>query len=321
MKSDKSILERGLETLQTEIDVLQGLLVEMDKTFVSVVHKLANCKGRIVVTGIGKSALIGQKMVATFNSTGSPALFMHAADAIHGDLGMITNHDVLICISKSGETPEIKVLIPFLKNLGNPIIAFVSNKNSFLYAQADFALHIPVSKEAEPNNLAPTASTTAQLAMGDALASAVLFLKGFTASDFAKFHPGGSLGKYLYLKVGDFAQRHEQPKVSVNSPVREIIMEITSKRLGATAVLDENRLVGIITDGDLRRMLENTPDVSSIVAGDIMSPQPKCIQESELATQALQMMKNLSINQLIVLSGENYAGIIHLHDLIKEGLI
>ena len=232
MKTKKTILQIGVETLQTEIDVLIGLKDQLGDEFELVVQQIVTCTGRVVITGIGKSALIGQKIVATFNSTGTPSLFMHAADAIHGDLGMITKGDIVICISKSGETPEIKVLVPFLKNFGNLIVAIVSNQSSFLGQQADYILHTPVSKEAEPNNLAPTASTTAQLAMGDAIASAVLSQKGFTANDFAKFHPGGSLGKYLYLKVSDISDKYASPRVNIDSNIETIILEITSKRLG-----------------------------------------------------------------------------------------
>jgi arabinose-5-phosphate isomerase len=273
-----------------------------------------------VVTGIGKSAIIGQKITATLNSTGTPAIFMHAADAIHGDLGMIQNDDIVLCLSKSGETAEIKVLVPLIKNLGNSIIAIVSNENAYLAQQANFVLHTPIEQEADPNNLAPTASTTAQMVIGDALATALLAVKGFTPSDFAKFHPGGTLGKQMYLRVSDLYPKNELPKVGLDTPLKQIILEISSKRLGMTAVLEDERLVGIITDGDLRRML-NQEAITELKAADIMTRSPKTIEKDALAVNALELMREQSITQLIVVNKENYVGVIHLHDLIREGIV
>ncbi|MCG8332053.1 MAG: KpsF/GutQ family sugar-phosphate isomerase [Chitinophagales bacterium] len=323
MISEALITKTALKTLDIEIETLNKLKNSINEHFTRCVSSIFTCKGRLVVTGIGKSALVGQKIVATLNSTGTPAIFMHAADAIHGDLGMVQNGDFVLCISKSGETPEIKVLIPFLKNLGHPIIGMVSNQTSFLGKQSDYLLHTPVSKEADPNNLAPTASTTAQIAMGDALATALLALKGFTPKDFAQFHPGGALGKQLYLKVRDLYPNNEQPAVKAGDSIPTTILEMTSKRLGATAVLDEDQhLVGIITDGDLRRMLEKGSSMNELKAEDIMSPSPKTIQEDKMAVNALQEMRTHSITQLIVVDkSAKYKGFIHLHDLIREGLI
>ena len=274
-------------------------------------------KGRLVVSGIGKSAIIGQKIVATLNSTGTPSIFMHAADAIHGDLGMVQQDDVVMIISKSGESPEIKVLVTLIKNLGNKLIAMVGNLNA-----ADLVLNTTVSQEACPNNLAPTSSTTAQLAMGDALAVCLMEVKGFTSSDFAKFHPGGSLGKKLYLRVSDLSKLNERPAVNQNSSIKDVIVEITRKRLGLTAVLDENdTLKGVITDGDLRRMLEKGNDIINTTAKDIMGIHPKTIEGDALAVDALDRMRKNNITQLIVTEDKHYAGVIHLHDLIREGII
>ena len=291
--------------------------------FTACVEAVFHCRGRLVVTGIGKSALVGQKIVATLNSTGTPALFMHAADAIHGDLGMLQPNDYALCISKSGETPEIKVLVPLLKNLGNTLIGMVSNCNSYLGQQAKYVLHTPISQEADPNNLAPTASTTAQMAMGDALATSLLALRGFTPLDFAQFHPGGALGKQLYLRVHDIFPNNEKPSVQREDAIQRAILEMTSKRLGATAVLDATgRLCGIITDGDLRRMLERGADINKLQARDIMNEKPKIIHKDEMAALALQMMRKNSITQLIVVDDDNkFLGFVHLHDLIREGLI
>jgi arabinose-5-phosphate isomerase len=276
----------------------------------------------LVVSGIGKSAVIAQKIVATLNSTGTPSLFMHAADAIHGDLGMIRPEDVVLCISKSGETAEIKVLVPLLRHLGNTLVGMTSKADSFLGRQADLLLHTPVDQEADPNNLAPTASTTAQIAMGDALATSLLASRGFTPQDFAQFHPGGALGKQLYLRVSDLYPQNERPVVTPKADIRQTILEMTSKRLGCTAVLDEQEhLLGVITDGDLRRMLEDGRDTQGLTAADIMSSQPRTIQADALAVKALEQMRANSITQLIVLDGQQYVGIIHLHDLIREGLI
>jgi arabinose-5-phosphate isomerase len=317
-----NIAETARRTLQLEASAINDLQQFIDSDFEKAVEIIACCAGRLVVTGIGKSAIIGQKIVATLNSTGTPALFMHAADAIHGDLGMIQQNDVVMCISKSGNSPEIKVLVPLVKSFGSPLIAMVGNTGSYLAQQADLVLNTSVSQEACPNNLAPTTSTTAQLAMGDALAVCLIEWHGFTAADFAKFHPGGTLGKKLYLKVGDLSMHHQVPKVGLNATLREVIMEISSKMLGVTAVMDEqNELRGIITDGDLRRMLEKSIDISAITAKDIMSEHPKVIQRDELAVNALEKMRQHDITQLLVLEDKRYIGIIHLHDLIREGII
>jgi len=309
-------------TIAVEASAINDLQQFIDADFEKVVELIANCTGRLVVTGIGKSAIIGQKIVATLNSTGTPALFMHAADAIHGDLGMIRQEDIVLCISKSGTSAEIKVLVPLVKNFGNVLIAMVGNTSSFLATEADYVLNTTVAQEACPNNLAPTTSTTAQLVMGDALAVCLIEWHGFTAADFAKFHPGGALGKKLYLKVQDLCKLHEAPKVLLTSSLRDVIVEISSKMLGVTAVLDnDGKLCGIITDGDLRRMLEKNVHTEAVTAQDIMSRNPKTIQQDELAINALEMMRNHDITQLLAMDGDRYCGIIHLHDLIREGII
>lgn len=317
-----NIRETATRTIGLEAAAIRSLEQYIDDDFERTVELIAQCEGRVVITGIGKSAAIAQKIVATLNSTGTPAIFMHAADAIHGDLGMVRENDIVLCISKSGESPEIKVLVPLVINFGNTLVAMVGKKDSFLARSAQFVLNTSVEQEACPNNLAPTSSTTAQLVMGDALAVCLIELKGFTAADFAKFHPGGTLGKRLYLKVEDLRKLHEAPKVKLNSSLREIIVEISSKMLGVTAVLDDaGQLMGIITDGDLRRMLEKNIDPQGITAKDIMSVNPKAIQEEELAVNALEMMRQYDITQLLAMRGDHYAGIIHLHDLIREGII
>jgi len=294
----------------------------VNDAFVKAVQTIYDSQGRVVVTGIGKSAVIAQKIVATFNSTGTPALFMHAADAIHGDLGMIQPSDVVIIISKSGVSPEIKVLLPFIKSFGNPIIAICGNETSYLATHADIFVNSTVAKEACPNNLAPTTSTTAQLVMGDALAVCLLSLRGFSTEDFARFHPGGALGKRLYLRVSDLSKMNEQPKVKTNSTVREIIYEISSKRLGATVVLDDaGDIQGIITDGDIRRMLEKHESPAKLIATDILTTHPKMIDENELAVEALELMRQHDIAQLVVTRDGKYNGMLHLHDLVREGLI
>lgn len=319
---EQIIQETAFRTVQIEQEAIQSLYSGINESFVAAVIAIFQSKGRVVLTGIGKSAIIAQKIVATLNSTGTPAIFMHAADAIHGDLGMVLTDDIVVCLSKSGETPEVKVLVPFVKNLGNLLIAIVANPSSFLAQHADFVLHTPISKEADPNNLAPTASTTAQVVMGDALATSLLALRGFTPSDFAQFHPGGALGKQLYLRVKDLVVQNERPHVFETTNIRQTILEMTSKRLGCAVVInDEEQVLGIITDGDLRRMLENDADVSHFLAKDIMTLAPKTIQQKELAVNALQMMRQNSITQLIVEDEKTYVGIIHLHDLIREGLI
>jgi len=319
---NSSIREIAKQTLTIEAGSIMELREFIDDSFVEVVHLLDKMKGRLVVSGIGKSAIIGQKIVATLNSTGTPSIFMHAADAIHGDLGMVQQDDVVMIISKSGESPEIKVLITLIKNLGNKLIAMVGNLNSSLAMGADLLLNTTVSQEACPNNLAPTSSTTAQLAMGDALAVCLMEVKGFSSSDFAKFHPGGSLGKKLYLRVSDLSRLNERPAVNQNSSLKDVIVEITRKRLGLTAVLDEEgMLTGVITDGDLRRMLEKGNDIIHTTARDIMGIHPKTIEGDALAVDALDRMRKNNITQLIVTEEKHYAGVIHLHDLIREGII
>jgi arabinose-5-phosphate isomerase len=305
-----------------EAAAIHALAEFVDGSFEHVASLLFNMKGRLVVSGIGKSAIIGQKIVATFNSTGTPAIFMHAADAIHGDLGMIQEGDVTMVISKSGESPEIKVLVPLIRNLGNPLVAMVGNISSYLATHANHVLNTTVPQEACPNNLAPTTSTTAQMVMGDALAVCLMEMKGFTSEDFAKFHPGGTLGKKLYLRVSDLYLQNERPWVKAVSSLKDVIVEISQKRLGITAVIDEEeRLEGVITDGDLRRMLEKGGDPESVNAAMIMSPNPKTIDASSLAVNALDLMRKNNITQLLVQENGKYAGVIHLHDLIKEGLI
>lgn len=324
MESKLSILDTARQTIRIEAEALLALAESLDDTtdFQACVEAVAASAGRIVITGIGKSAIVAQKIAATLNSTGSPALFLHAADAIHGDLGMVQQHDLVLCLSKSGETPEIKVLAPLVKNLGNRLIAMTANRDSFLARQADFVLWTPIQQEADPNNLAPTSSTTSQMALGDALAIALLSLKGFSQADFAKFHPGGALGKQLYLRVRDLFRLHERPVVNADARLNEIILEISSKRLGATGVLDsDENLLGVITDGDLRRMLARGGDFSNISARDILSSNPKTIESDALAVDALAHMRAHAITQLLVLENGRYVGIVHLHDILNEGLV
>ncbi len=320
MKTEKEILDIAKKALKIESEAILQLQNQLNSDFYNSVKKIFESKGRVVVTGIGKSAIIANKIVATFNSTGTPSLFMHAADAIHGDLGMIQQDDVIICISKSGNTPEIKVLAPLLKQSGNVLIAMVGNTDSYLAKQADFVLDTTVELEACPNNLAPTTSTTAQLAMGDALAVCLLEAREFGASDFAKYHPGGALGKKLYLKVGDLSMQNEKPSVQVAEKLPKIILEISSKRLGMTAVINNGTLVGVITDGDLRRLMEKGFH-NELRADEIMSKNPKFILKDELAVTALEVMKKNNITQLIVMDANSYEGVIHLHDLIREGIL
>jgi len=320
--SEDEIRRIALETISMEADAVKQLSHYVNEGFVKAVEVLHASKGRVVVSGIGKSAVIAQKMVATFNSTGTPALFMHAADAIHGDLGMVQPDDAVILISKSGNSPEIKVLIPFIKNMGNTIIALCGKSDSYLATEANIFVNSTVEKEACPNNLAPTTSTTAQLVMGDALAVCLLSLKGFSSEDFARYHPGGALGKQLYLRVADVCKQNLKPEVSIGSSIKEVIYEISSKRLGATAVVNSNgSLAGIITDGDIRRMLEKHDNFLTLKASDILNTQPKAIDSMELAISALELMRQYDITQLIVTIGGEYHGIIHLHDLLREGLI
>jgi arabinose-5-phosphate isomerase len=318
----KNIKKIARDVLINESQAIQNLTTLIDDSFEACVKEIYSAKGRVVVTGVGKSAIIANKIVATLNSTGTPALFMHAADAIHGDLGMIQSEDIVICLSKSGNTPEIKVLVPLLKRRGSKLVALVSNTNSYLAQQADFLLNATIAEEACPHNLAPTTSTTAHLALGDALAVCLLELRDFSSSDFAEYHPGGSLGKQLYLKVSDVYIHNELPLVSSETLLKDVILEISSKRLGCTAVVnDTHNLLGIITDGDLRRMLQKDINISNVRAVDIMSRTPKKIDKDEFAVKALHQMQENNITQLVVMDGEKIAGFIHLHDLLKEGIV
>jgi arabinose-5-phosphate isomerase len=318
----KNIKKIARDVLINESQAIQNLTLLIDDSFEACVNEIYSAKGRVVVTGIGKSAIIANKIVATLNSTGTPALFMHAADAIHGDLGMIQSDDIVICLSKSGNTPEIKVLVPLLKRRGSKLVALVSNTNSYLAQQADFVLNATIAEEACPHNLAPTTSTTAHVALGDALAVCLLELRHFSSRDFAEFHPGGSLGKQLYLKVSDIYSNNALPMVRAGTPLKDVILEISSKRLGCTAVVDANStLLGIITDGDLRRMLQKNTNIATVTAGDIMSKTPKKIEKDEFAVKALHQMQENNITQLVVMDGEKIAGFIHLHDLLKEGIV
>lgn len=320
--NEQQIRNRANKTIELEAEAIKKLHTSINDSFVSTVKLICDCTGRIVVTGIGKSALIAQKIVATFNSTGTPALFLHAAEAIHGDIGMIQQQDVVIALSKSGNTPEIKILIPLIKRNKTPLIALVSNPDSTLGLQADFIIPLLVKDEACPHNLAPSSSTAAQMAIGDALAFCVLEQKGFTANDFARLHPGGALGKQLYLRVKDLYPTNAQPKVKPDATIREIILEISSQLLGATVVVDEkNTVLGIITDGDLRRMLTTNDSLNSLRAAEIMTKNPKSIIPEALAVDALHLMNKKSITQLIVAQNGQYLGMIHLHDILKEGII
>ena len=320
MKSLSDIKKIAKETIAIELAAVAKLESSINDDFANAINLILSTKGRLIVAGIGKSANIANKMVATFNSTGQPAVFLHAADAIHGDLGNIQEGDVVIFISKSGNTPEVKALVPFIKNMGNKIIALTGNPKSFLAIKSDFILDVSVEKEACPNNLAPTSSTTAQLVMGDAIAVSLLACKDFTEEDFARFHPGGILGKRLNIKVQDLISDYT-PKVNPNASINEVIIEISQNRLGITAVLNDKKLAGIITDGDLRRMLENEKDISSLCAKDIMSCDPKITKPEDLAYNALKEMEQNNITQLIVIKSEKYLGVIHIHDIIKEGII
>jgi arabinose-5-phosphate isomerase len=318
----KNIKNIARKVLLNEARAIENLVNFLNEDFEAAVREIYSAKGRVVVTGVGKSAIIANKIVATLNSTGTPSLFMHAADAIHGDLGMILEDDIVICISKSGNTPEIKVLVPLLKRRGSKLVALVSQPESYLAQQADYVLNASIEEEACPNNLAPTTSTTAALAIGDALAVCLLELRDFSRDDFARLHPGGSLGKQLYLHVGDLLQNHLLPCVSIDAPLKDVILEISSKRLGATAVVNgERRLVGIITDGDLRRMMETRNSIAELRATDIMTRNPRTIDASEYATRALQIMQEKSITQLVVMKGDEIAGFVHLHDLVREGIV
>lgn len=320
MKNNFDIKLFAAQTILEEAKAVEKLAEYIDDEFEQVIDLIYNCNGRVIVSGIGKSAIIASKIVATMNSTGTPAFFMHAADAIHGDLGLIQPEDVIIILSKSGNTPEIKALVPLVKNLGNKLVGMVSSTDSYLALNSDFVLKATVEKEACPNNLAPTSSTTAQLVVGDALAMTLLKLKGFTTADFARYHPGGALGKKLYMRVGDVVAR-EIPQVSIDERIRPIIIEISSKRLGATAVIDHaGNLAGVITDGDLRRMLEKGNDVTNLTAKEIMTINPKTISIDELAINAFDKMEKNKITQLVVLQDGKYAGMVHIHDILREGI-
>ena len=317
-----SAKQTALRTIELEASSIKGLTAFINSDFENAIEVLSNCKGRVVISGIGKSAVIAQKIVATFNSTGTPSIFMHAADAIHGDLGMVQQDDIVMIISKSGSSPEIKVLVPLIKNFKNILIAMVGTLDSYLAKQANIVLNTTVEQEACPNNLAPTTSTTAQLVMGDAIAVCLMEKKGFGSNDFAKFHPGGMLGKKLYLRISDLYADNEKPAVLSYQKLKEVIVEITKKRLGATAVVDEEKnLLGIITDGDLRRMLEKNHVTAEVEAGDIMTKNPKTIGPDELAVNALDLMRKHEITQIPVVEDKKYLGMIHLHDLIREGFI
>ena len=320
MKTE-DIINIARQTITEEAAAVAKLTDYIDDDFTQAVNHILHSKGRVVITGIGKSAIIANKIVATMNSTGTPAIFMHAADAIHGDLGIIQQEDVVICISKSGNTPEIKVLVPLLKRGNNKLIAITSNKGSVLAQQADWVLYAHVEKEACPNNLAPTTSTTAQLVLGDALAVCLLEMKHFGSSDFAKYHPGGALGKRLYLKVSDIVVHNQKPEVSPDTDIKKVIVEISAKMLGVAAVIDQGNIVGVVTDGDIRRMLSKTDTIKGLTAKDIMSVRPKTIDFDSLAIDALNLMEKNKITQLLVTQDGKYTGIIHLHNLIQEGLL
>ncbi|MFN7690420.1 MAG: SIS domain-containing protein [Bacteroidota bacterium] len=320
MKTKLQIEEIAKATLELEALSVSALVNFIDSDFTSAVSAIFHSTGRVVVTGVGKSAIIAQKITATFNSTGTPSVFLHAADAVHGDLGIIQKNDIIICISKSGNTPEIKVLTPLLKSAGNKLIAMVGNRESYLAKHADYIINCSVEKEACPHNLAPTSSTTAQLAMGDALAVCLLECRDFKSEDFARFHPGGSLGKRLYLKAGDIAAQNQKPRVQAAETIRNVIIEISSKRIGAAVVLDDDNIAGIITDGDIRRMMEKHEHINHLKASDIMSKHPKTIDAAELATAALEIMQQHNISQLIVTKSGSFEGFIHLQDLLKEGI-
>ncbi|MCM4168812.1 Arabinose 5-phosphate isomerase KdsD [Arenibacter antarcticus] len=321
MSNHKAILAIAKKTIEIEAEAIYHLSSLLNDDFSKAVECIRTCKGRVIISGIGKSALIASKIVATLNSTGTPSIFMHAGDAIHGDLGTVQEDDVVICISKSGNTPEIKMLVPLIKSGNNKLIGMTGNIDSFLATQADYILNTYVEKEACPNNLAPTTSTTAQLVIGDALAICLLELKGFSSKDFAKYHPGGALGKKLYLRVGDIASKNQVPKVDIKSDVKSVIVEISEKMLGATAVMENNKIVGIVTDGDIRRMLNKFDNIYGLTAKDIMSSTPKTIAVDHLAVKALELMQAKGISQLLAVDGDNYKGIVHLHNLINEGII
>jgi arabinose-5-phosphate isomerase len=317
----ENILASAKKTILSESESIAKLIQFLDDNFVNAVEIIYESKGRLVVTGIGKSAIIAQKIVATLNSTGTPSLFLHASEAIHGDLGMLQPSDVVICISKSGNSPEIKVLVPLLKRFGNKLIAITGNSTSFLGKEADFVLNTYVDSEACPINLAPTNSTTAQLVMGDAIAVCLMEMKNFTAEDFAKYHPGGALGKKLLLRVSDMLDTTKKPIVAADSMIKNVIIEISEKRLGVTAVIENEKVIGIITDGDIRRMLNKTENISGLTAQEIMTKNPKTIKSTDMVSDALNILEYFSITQLVVVDNGEYKGVIHLHDILKEGII
>ncbi|MBP6550459.1 MAG: KpsF/GutQ family sugar-phosphate isomerase [Flavobacterium sp.] len=321
MDTKENILISAKNTILSESESIAKLIDYIDVNFAEATQIIFNSKGRLIVAGIGKSAIIAQKMVATFNSTGTPALFLHASEAIHGDLGMVQPDDIVLCISKSGNSPEIKALIPLIKNFGNQLIAITGNTTSFLAKESQYVLNTTVDAEACPNNLAPTNSTTAQLVMGDALAICLMQLRNFTSDDFAKYHPGGALGKKLLLRVKDMLENSLKPTVAPDAPIKKVIFEISEKRLGVTAVVENNKVIGIITDGDLRRMLNNNDTFTHLSAKDIMTKQPKMIQSTTMVVDALNILEDFSITQLIVVDDGEYKGVLHLHDILKEGII
>ena len=321
MSTTETILATAKRTLLSESKSIENLVNHLDEDFAKSVIEIFNTKGRLVVTGIGKSALIAQKIVATLNSTGTPSMFLHAAEAVHGDLGMVQPEDIIICISKSGNSPEIKVLAPLLKRFGNTLIGMTADKNSYLGKESHYILHAYVESEACPNNLAPTNSTTAQLVLGDALAVCLMEMRNFKSEDFAVYHPGGALGKKLLLRVKDMLDTTHKPMVAPNASIKKVIMEISEKRLGVTAVIENNIVVGIVTDGDIRRMLNNRDTFADLTAQDIMTKNPKNINSSILVSEALDILENNSITQLVVIDDNEYKGILHLHDILKEGIV
>ena len=321
LRTKTSVQDLAKKTIIAQSEALTKMATFIDDNFAEAVELIYNSKGRVVITGVGKSAIIANKIVATLNSTGTPSIFMHAADAIHGDLGLVQKDDVVICISKSGNTPEIKVLVPLFKRTENTLIAITGNPDSFLGNHSDYIFNSHVDKEVCPNNLAPTTSTTAQLVIGDALAVCLLEIRKFTKDDFAKFHPGGTLGKKLFLTIKEISDQNEKPLVRPNASIKDVIVEISKKRLGVTAVVENGTILGVITDGDLRRMLSKTNDFSSLCASDIMSENPKTMDCNALAADARTLMEDHEISQLLVLKDNKYSGVIHIHDLIKEGII
>lgn len=321
MDRQESIISFAKTTVLEQAKAISQIAPLINEEFANVVQLIRSSNGRVIITGVGKSAIIASKIVATMNSTGTPAVFMHAADAIHGDLGNILKDDVVICISKSGNTPEIKVLVPFIKEFKNKIIGITSNMDSYLAKEADFILNAFVEKEVCPNNLAPTTSTTVQMVIGDALATSLLNERGFTSKDFAKYHPGGTLGKKLYLRVSDITAVNEKPQVTSDASVNEVIVEITKKRLGATAVIDNQTIIGIITDGDLRRMLSTSKSFEGLKATDIMSATPKTVDNEAMAIDALEVLEANNISQVLAEKNGVYAGMVHIHDLMKEGIL